>query len=308
MSAAAPIIRSRDLAHEHAPGRGLLGLSFELDQGRVLGVLGRNGSGKSTLVQLALGLLPIKSGNLTLWGEAPGAHKKCIGFALDQTPAYEGLSGWQNAQLCASVYKVERKARDARLEELFRLAGLWDQAHDRVEGYSYGMRRKLGLIQALCHEPELLILDEPTAGVDPQFMAALTSELVRRSAQGASALIASNDPDWLASAADRVMFLEKGRLCALDTPRALISEASAMQEVDLVLGGPAPQSPPGLPGIQTYSANGERISLMLDREQAALPGLLAWLQAQGCRLRVLEVKGGSLRQAFLLRTGKVLEQ
>jgi len=302
-------IEAHNLTCAHAPGRGVCGVSLAVDAGECYAVLGRNGSGKSTLTRLLLGLEPVGGGSLAVLGlpVARGSrrHLGRLGVCLDTSAHWEALSGWQNACFVAQAYGRNGRALEGRLAWLFDRAGLAPYRDEPVATYSFGMRRKLALVEAFCHEPELAVLDEPTAGVDEQFVVELADLLRQRGARGQTTWIASNDVEWAACVASRVAFLEAGRLVAEGTPEGLIREVSPLCEVHLVLAGSVRVPPPALDGVRAFSQDGTSLRALIG-DSRHLPRLLEHVGSTGAEVARVEVARATLRDAFLLKTGREL--
>lgn len=304
-------VEAHELVREHAPGRGVCGVSLGVRAGECYAVLGRNGSGKSTLTRLLLGLEPVGGGRLAVLGcpvtLGSRGHLRRLGVALDATPHWDALTGWQNAAFVASAYGLRDGELERRLAGLFGLAGLAPHRDEPVATYSFGMRRKLALIEALCHEPDLVVLDEPTAGVDEQFRVALAGLLRTRRDRGATTWLAANDVDWAAGVASRVAFMEAGRIVAEGTPDELAREVSPLREVCLTLAGCVAVPPPAFDGLRAFVQEGSSVRALVDGP-ALLPRLLEHVAAAGGEVARVEVSRSTLRDAFLLKTGKELGQ
>jgi ABC-type multidrug transport system ATPase subunit len=291
---------ARGLVREYAPGRGLTGLNLHVDPGECVGVLGRNGSGKSTLIRLALGLERPLSGTLRT------PPKQQTASVLDASVHWQDLCGWDNAFFVARSYGVSPDTARHRLKALFELADLSDRESDPVESYSYGMRRKLSLIQALCTGSRLFLMDEPTIGLDIPFLERLREELHRLAGGGAAALVASNDPDWMARTCDRVIFVDKGRAVSAGTVDDLLQEVSPYQEIRIGLSKPAALNRLSTEGIRSFDAAGDRLTVLTEPDPAIVPHLLRELVEAGAIIERLEVAQTSLRDAYLLKTGAAL--
>jgi len=302
-------IEAHNLTCEHAPGRGVCSVSLAVNAGECYAVLGRNGSGKSTLTRLLLGLEPVGGGSLVVLGlpvaRGSRSHLGRLGVCLDTSAHWEALSGWQNACFVARAYGRSGRALEGRLARLFERAGLAPYRDEPVATYSFGMRRKLALVEALCHEPDLVVLDEPTAGVDEHFLVALAELLRERGARGQTTWLASNDVEWAACVASRVAFLEAGRLEVEGTPEALVREVSPLCEVHVTLAGGVRVPPPPLEGVRAFSQEGTSLRALVG-EARQLPRLLEHVGAAGAEVARVEVTRATLRDAFLLKTGREL--
>jgi len=300
-------VEVQDAARQYAPGHGVCGVSLGLPAGSCLAILGRNGSGKSTLTRLVLGLEPVERGRVAVFGAPPpraGSRGWArLGVALDGAPHWEALSGWRNALFALRSYGLGAGAAEDRLGGWFERAGLAAQAHDPVRTYSFGMRRKLALVQALAHDPELLVLDEPTAGVDAHFEAALSEEVRRRTRDGRSTWVAGNDPEWVSTLGGKVAFLEAGRVIAAGSVEKLVAETSPWRQVKVSLARPLRAAPPLVPGVRSLTAEGCAVDALVGADPLLLPALLARLAEQGGEITSVEVRGATLRDALLLRTG-----
>ena len=194
-----------------------------------------------------------------------------------------------------------------RLERLFRKGELLEVAHKPVKTYSFGMRRKLSLIQGIVHNPELLILDEPTTGIDAQFLEKL-SELIQAHIQaGMTCWISGNDPDWIAEVAGKIAFLDRGRILAQGSVKDLIREVSPFQRVEIVLARAADITfSPHVVGLHSLHKRGEVFTALLDDDPTLIPDLIQWIVSKGGAIKSLEVRKSTLRDAFLLKTGETL--
>lgn len=302
------VVEARQLRLEFAPGRGVCSVSLAVHEGCSFALLGRNGSGKSTLTRLVLGIARAEGGEVDVLGVNVGrggrGHLARTGVALDTCAHWDRLSGRQNAVFFARSAGMSRAATEKRVDELFTLADLAKQADDPVETYSFGMRRKLSLVESILHDPELLVLDEPTAGVDAQFLLALAEMVRRRAATGRTTWIASNDPDWVAGTASRVAFMEGGRIVADGTVDELVAKVSSLSEVQIKLSTPTAVTAPELAGLRSFRQAGDRITALLQSDPELVPKLLSGIASQGVEVSSMEVRRGTLRDVFLLVTGR----
>lgn len=207
-------------------------LTFTVEAGEVFGLLGPNGSGKSTTLKMLTTLLPPTSGDARIGPHSIGdvvAVRRCIGVVFQDPSLDLKLTVLENMDFFASLYQPRwsrTRRRDASLD-LLRTVGLEDRAHDLARTLSWGMRRRLEIGRALLSEPQVLFLDEPTTGLDPQSKEALWERLLQlRRSSGLTVVLATHDMEE-ASRCDRVGILHEGRLVAVDRPVALCDAVGA---------------------------------------------------------------------------------
>lgn len=206
------------------------GLSLELRRGEVFGLLGPNGAGKTTTLSIAVGLIGPDAGEAVLLGADGNAIgrptearvRARIGVCPQGDALYENLSARENLLFFAAVQGVPKAERRARSAELLGMIGLTDRADHRVVGYSGGMRRRLNLAAALVHRPELVLLDEPTAGVDPHSRSAIYAIVEGLRAAGTTVVYTTHSMDEAQRLCDRVAIMDHGKVLAVDTVDALI--------------------------------------------------------------------------------------
>jgi ABC-2 type transport system ATP-binding protein len=206
------------------------GLSLELRRGEVFGLLGPNGAGKTTTLSIAVGLIEPDAGEAVLIG-ADGVSlgrpshagvRARIGVCPQGDALYENLTARENLVFFATVQGVPKAERTARAAELLEMIGLTDRADHRVLGYSGGMRRRLNLAAALVHKPELVLLDEPTAGVDPHSRSAIYAMVEGLRTAGTTVVYTTHSMDEAQRLCDRVAIMDHGKVLAQDTVDALI--------------------------------------------------------------------------------------
>jgi ABC-2 type transport system ATP-binding protein len=216
----------RDLRKSYGSVRAVDGVSFEVRRGEVFGLLGPNGAGKSTTIGMMVGLLRPDSGDVLLDGADPAqaSVRSAIGVATQALAVYDELTGEENLRFFGKLYGVEGSALAQRVERLLRLTGLQDKARARVRTYSGGMKRRINLAAALVHDPTLVLLDEPTAGVDPHSRNAIFEIVESLRAEGRTIVYTTHYMEEAQRLCDRVAIMDKGRVLAMDTVDRLVDQ------------------------------------------------------------------------------------
>jgi ABC-2 type transport system ATP-binding protein len=245
-------------------------LSLEIRTGEIFGLLGPNGAGKSTTIGMAVGLIAPDSGTVEIEGSGdpsrPEARAK-IGVAPQSVALYEDLTGRENLAFFGSLYAMRSGTLAARVDELLRLVGLEDRAGDRVKVYSGGMKRRLNLAAALVHDPPLVLLDEPTVGVDPQSRNAIF-EIVRGVREaGKTVVYTTHYMEEAEKLCDRVGIIDHGKLLALDTVEGLLAAHGGQSVVVAQMNGEEKRVTTAEPlkEIAEFLRRGEMRSVRIER-------------------------------------------
>ena len=280
------IIEVRELSRRFGTFTAVDAVSFEVAPGEIFGYLGANGAGKSTTIRMLCGLLAPTGGQALVAGvdvgRSPERVKRSIGYMSQKFSLYVDLTVEENLGFFAGVYAIARSKRRGRIEEALRLSGLGEARHSLTRELPGGIRQRLGLASALLHEPAVLFLDEPTAGVDPIARRTFWRTIRQLAAGGTTLFVTTHHLDE-AEYCDRVGFMVDGRLVALDTPAALkrahvpgtIHEVSG--ELRLTALGRALGSVPEVLSVRAFGAAAHvRVTDAL-REPATFARLLASL-------------------------------
>lgn len=214
-------IVAENLTYRYGPLTAVDHISFDVGEGEILGFLGPNGAGKTTTVKLLTGQLRPQEGRVTLLGmdvaRSPKAVQAQIGVCFEVTNLYEQMTALENLRLFAQLFGV--KPFDGHA--LLRRVGLDGRGHDRVEGYSKGMKQRLMVARALVNRPRILFLDEPTEGLDPVSAEAIRNLILEEKRRGVTVFLTTHDMLEADRLSDRVAFVNEGRIAALDTPHNL---------------------------------------------------------------------------------------
>lgn len=216
-------------------------LSLEIPQGKIFGLLGPSGGGKTTLIKMIMGMLKPDSGSIRVLGlQVP--HKQLlhdIGYMAQSDALYTDLTGLENLRLFAKLYGLTNSVREERMQYAARIVGLTDDLQVKVLNYSGGMKRRLSLAMALIHNPKLLILDEPTVGIDPVLKREIWHELLRLKEEEHKTIIVTTHAMDEAEKCDLLGMLRNGEMIAYGTPQELKEkyEAYDFDEVFLKAGG-----------------------------------------------------------------------
>lgn len=220
------MLRFENVGRRFRGGAGVSDLSFHVEQGEVVALIGLNGAGKTTLMRLALGMLRPQSGEVRVFGrmlgDLPAAGWARVGALIETPPAYPELTVRKNLHIACLLRGGDPRCVDASLEA-WRLGPV---AERRFRRLSQGNRQRTGLAAALQHDPQLIVLDEPSSTLDPASVILLREQLTRRARQGAAVLVSSHHLDEVARVADRVLLMNAGRLIGrLDTTRRDLERA-----------------------------------------------------------------------------------
>ena len=219
------MLRLRDLRKSFGATVAVDGLSLEIGRGEVFGLLGPNGAGKTTTISMSVGLLSPDSGSIELQGFGSpttiGARAR-IGVAPQALALYDALSGEENLRFFGRLHGLSGPALTERVRTVLDAVGLGPRGRDRVSAYSGGMQRRLNLAVAMLHEPDLLLLDEPTAGVDPHSRSSILEMVRGLKEQGRTVVYTTHYMEEAQRLCDRVAIVDHGKLLALDTVDNLI--------------------------------------------------------------------------------------
>ena len=216
-----PSIVVREISYSYGRLEAVRGISFEVKPGEILGFLGPNGAGKSTTIKMLTGQLTPKSGEARILGmevtrDSPEVQAR-IGVCFEEKNLYLNMSGRENLGFFASLFGIKNPDVDALLAKV----GLGGRERDRVSSYSKGMRQRLMMARALVNVPDVLFLDEPTAGLDPLSSKAIRALVKEEAGRGAAVLLTTHDMMEADELSDRVAFINEGKLYAVDTPENL---------------------------------------------------------------------------------------
>jgi ABC-2 type transport system ATP-binding protein len=291
-----PVVHTENLSRtfgDPSRGDGVVAvdqLTLDVEHGEVFGFLGHNGAGKTTTVRLLNGVLAPTGGRLRVLGYDPlddGATLRRHTGVLTETPSLdEKLSAWENLTIYARLYRVPETDIEARVRTLLEEFELDTRATERVGGYSHGMKQRLALARTLLHDPPLIFLDEPTAGLDPVAARSVQDLITRLSERGGHTIfLCTHNLTEAQKLCHRVGVMEHGRLAALGTPEELAHQLwqGVRLEVELDSCDPATLSlPPDARDVNWDAARGT-LSLWVP-QRAAIPDLVASLVAAGCRV------------------------
>jgi ABC-2 type transport system ATP-binding protein len=279
-----PAIQTRGLTKDFGGGHGVFDLDLAVERGEILGFLGPNGAGKSTTMRVLLDLIAPTRGSATLLGLDSHADslaiRRRVGYLPGDFALYRRLDGRAMLDYLAELRGgVDPAVRD-------RLAERFGADLDRPIGdLSTGSRQKLGLIQALMHEPELLILDEPIAGLDPLVQESFHALLREAAAQGRTVFLSSHTLSEVERVADRVAILREGRLAVVDSLDDLRAVAVRRLEVEFEDGTPSPDELRALPGVREAHADGRRLDVAFEGSADAIVKAIARHQVRSIRTR-----------------------
>jgi ABC-2 type transport system ATP-binding protein len=306
------ILQALNLTKRFGTVQAVNGLSLEVREGEIFGFLGPNGAGKTTSISMLCGLLQPDSGEVLIRGVRPRGRQafRQVGVCPQDIILWERLTCLEQLIFIGQMYGVRAAEARRRGERLLEEMGLSEKRHSLARTLSGGMQRRLNLLLALVHDPEIVVLDEPEAGLDPQSRVQVR-EYIRGLARVRTVILTTHNMDEADRVADRVAIIDGGRLLVLDTPEALKRTVGEGDVVDLVFR----QASEGLEAEQILRA--QCASAQISREQAhialrmrnavsVLPSLIEALRQTGLPPQDVRLRENSLEDVFLQLTGRRL--
>jgi ABC-2 type transport system ATP-binding protein len=308
-----PILSCRDLRKSYGDRQAVNGVGFDIAVGETYGLLGPNGAGKTTTISMVCGLLERNSGEVQVEGRplttTTTDPKSAIGFVPQDIAIYPDLTGQENLNFFGKLYGLRGKELASRTSGVLEIAGLADRRDDLTDRYSGGMKRRLNIAIALLHRPRLLILDEPTVGVDPQSRNAILSSVEALSTEGMGVLYTTHYMEEAERLCDRVGIIDEGEIKAEGTRRELVSMLGEHDRVSLAGHGDlerAAEKLAELPAVDDASHRDGGIELIVLDASGLLPSILQTASDEGATVTSVDVVAPDLEAVFLRLTGKAL--
>ena len=289
------------------------GVSFEIREGETYGLLGPNGAGKTTTISMVAGLLERDAGTVLIDGEEMTTTsidtKASIGLVPQELAIYPDLTARENLLFFGRLYGLGGSDLSSRVDEVLDVIGLADRAGDRAKEYSGGMQRRLNIGIGLLHRPRLLILDEPTVGVDPQSRNAILESVESLAGEGMAVLYTTHYMEEAERLCDRVGIIDEGVIQAEGTRRELTALVGGQDRIRLTASGSldaAATAMVDLPAVQAASVNDGGIDVVASDGGTALPAILGAAAGAGALISSVELSEPDLESVFLHLTGKAL--
>lgn len=307
-----PLLEVRDLVQRYGERTAVDGLGFRVDAGEIYGLLGPNGAGKTTTIQAIAGLRRPAAGHVSVAGfnpyTAPLQARAALGWAGQETTLYPDLTATEHLRLVCALGGVPRNKTAARVAEVLDAIGLSERARERVSGFSGGMKRRLHFGIALVHEPQVLLLDEPLVGIDPQARAHLISLIETLAGEGRAILLTTHDMDDAERLCRRVGILDEGKLLAEGTVEEL---QGTLGERDILrFEGTFPEGQPldvaAELDVEVLHQGVAEWVAAAKRGSEVLPRVLSGLEAAGAAIDRVSMERPSLETLFLRLTGREL--
>lgn len=289
-------------------------LTLSIDQGEIFGLLGPNGAGKSTTIHLLAGLLGMDDGKITLDGYSVAKHplevKRRIGLVPQELAIYDNLSARENVVFFAKLYGLRGNALKERTEEALVFTGLQGYAKDKPAAFSGGMKRRLNIACAITHRPKLIIMDEPTVGIDPQSRNHILESVKKLNAMGSTIIYTSHYMEEVEAISTKVGIMDEGRLIASGTKDELIRQAGLKERLMLQCNRMTEEAAEEIrihPRVEFFQVReGGMLELVLQQSQSYLQDILFILNKHGLALQKLTRVEPDLESLFLTLTGRTL--
>ncbi|WP_323374373.1 ABC transporter ATP-binding protein [Paenibacillus sp. JNUCC31] len=288
-------------------------LNLNVGKGEIFGLLGPNGAGKSTTISMIAGLLNFDQGEIRLGGisvkERPLEVKRKIGLVPQDLALYETMSAADNVTFFARLYGLRGKLLKEKVEESLEFVGLQDRAKDAPSTFSGGMKRRLNIACAITHRPELIIMDEPTVGIDPQSRNHILESVRTLNQMGSTIIYTSHYMEEVAAISHRVAIMDKGHIIACGTEAELRERVATEEKIVLTTLGIGPAVVEELklhPRVRAVEVSGDTLTITLPAAQPDLQDMLFICSKHEVSIQSLQVEEPDLETLFLNLTGRTL--
>jgi len=289
------------------------GASFKADAGEVLSLLGPNGAGKSTTISMLSGLLAPTSGDACIMGHSvirePEYAKASLGVVPQDIALYPDLSARENLVFWGKMYGLRGVALKSRVDEVLEIIGLADRQKDHVGKFSGGMKRRVNIGAALLHKPAVIIMDEPTVGIDPQSRRHILDNVKELNQKGMTVLYTTHYMEEAAELSNHIAIMDKGRVIAYGSHDELIRMVGEQTRIDVTLNAEAEKvldAWRGTEGVAKIDALDGKVTALVDDSNRVLPRLFDAASKHGVRITSVDIQEPNLETVFLHLTGRAL--
>jgi ABC-2 type transport system ATP-binding protein len=289
------------------------GVSFQAQKGEILSLLGPNGAGKSTIISMLSCLLEPTQGDAKVMGHSiindPQAVKASIGTVPQDIALYEDMSARENLLFWGKMYGLRGSELHKRVDEVLKVIGLVDRQKGRIGKFSGGMKRRVNIGAALLHKPEVIIMDEPTVGIDPQSRRHILDNVKELNHQGMTVLYTTHYMEEAQELSDHIAIMDQGELIAKGTHDELVKIVGEYDRLDMTVDSEPEVITPAwkqMEGIHTLSVEDSLIMALVEDSNLILPRLFESANANGVRITSVEIHEPNLETVFLHLTGRAL--
>jgi ABC-2 type transport system ATP-binding protein len=311
MSAVA--IHVNDLHKDFGEVYAVKGVSFDVNQGEIFSLLGPNGAGKSTTISILSCLLEPTSGEATVMDHSvrsdPMGVKQAIGVVPQEIALYPDLSARENLNFWGKMYGLGGSDLARRADDILEMVGLADRQRSRVDTFSGGMQRRLNIALSLMHEPKVVIMDEPTVGIDPQSRRHILDNVKRLNNEGMTVLYTTHYMEEAQELSDYIAIMDHGEIIASGTHEELVKLVGEQDRIDLTINFPSEdilQKWSGVDGVHRVSQEDGTFGLLVEDSNLVLPRLFDAANEINVRITSVEIQEPNLEAVFLHLTGRTL--
>jgi ABC-2 type transport system ATP-binding protein len=285
-------------------------ISFKVNQGEIFGFLGPNGAGKTTTVRMLTGISIPSNGWAKIMGydiqKQPVEAKEMMGIVTDISNVYTELSAWDNLIFTGKLYDMPKDDREKKAIELLEMFKLYDRRHEKLEGYSRGMRRRVCIAMALINSSSILFLDEPTTGLDVESVLTIRKLIRKLNQEGLTVFLTTHNMEEASQMCDRVAIINHGRIAAIDTPERLKRTIEGLQSIEVAFETTTRNVMADLKdfsSVNEVSKQGDKFRLFTNDPSVVLTSLLDYVKNSGLKPITVNTIGPSLEDVFVKLTG-----
>ena len=306
-------IQVQDLHKSFEDVYAVQGVSFDVWAGEIFSLLGPNGAGKSTIISMLACLLEPTQGDALVMGHSilrdPMAVKATIGVIPLEVALYEDLSARENLNFWGKMYGLRGAALRQRVDEVLEVIGLTERQKGRVGKFSGGMKRRLNIGIALLHKPQVIIMDEPAVGIDPQTRRNILDNVMELNRQGMTVLYTTHYMEEAQELSDHIAIMDQGKVIAQGTHDELVKIVGELDRIDLTINAESDRVMgqwQATEGVHQVSAEDSQLTLLVDDSNVVLPRLFESATRVGVRITSVEIQEPNLEAVFLHLTGRAL--